>query len=162
MLKKLDSPYEGRRSTNWLKVKKWDSDRCRVVGYTPGEGRRSDVFGALILAKADDNGKLKYVGKVGSGFNDIELHQLFKILSEGRGGEPVFEFWVGEKYIPVDVSLEVTVKYFETTRDGVFRFPSLLKDKVGRNMIHLESTIRGTPPKVMDLKALLENARRKK
>ena len=161
-MKKMDSPYENRRSTNWLKIKSWDSDKCKVVGYTPGEGKRADVFGSLILVKAGDDGKLKYVGKVGSGFSDIELHQLFKILSEGRGGEPVFEPWVGEKYIPVDVSLEVTVKYFETTKTGVFRFPSLLKDKAGRNMIHLKSTIRGAPPKIMDLKTLLENARRKK
>ena len=48
--KRADSRYEpGRRSRNWLKVKTQGRQELVIVGYTKGQGRRSDGFGALVL-----------------------------------------------------------------------------------------------------------------
>lgn len=155
IVKRLGSRYErSRRSPSWLKVKRWYSERTCVVGYTEGTGRRAKFFGSLILAKPDDQGFLRYCGKVGSGFDDSELRRIFKILREHEVEEILVE--TPDPHQPVRVDLEVTVKFYETTIDGVFRFPSVLKDSRGVNQIHYgDATIQGRP-KPRDLKSLLE------
>jgi bifunctional non-homologous end joining protein LigD len=74
--KDLASTYVGKRSRSWLKVKIHQEDEFVIVGYTPPEGTR-EYFGALLLGAYND-GKLRYVGKVGTGFNQNTLAVLFK------------------------------------------------------------------------------------
>ncbi|GII98186.1 ATP-dependent DNA ligase LigD ligase module /ATP-dependent DNA ligase LigD phosphoesterase module /ATP-dependent DNA ligase LigD polymerase module [Sediminihabitans luteus] len=70
--KRLDSTYvAGRRSRSWLKVKHVRAQEAVVVGWRPGHGARSHLLGSLLLAVPDDGG-LRYVGRVGSGFTDRE------------------------------------------------------------------------------------------
>jgi bifunctional non-homologous end joining protein LigD len=79
--KELSSPYVGKRSRFWLKVKVHQEDEFLIVGYTPPEGSRKH-FGALLLG-AYDHGRLHYVGKVGTGFDRktlAALHQQFQPL----------------------------------------------------------------------------------
>lgn len=152
--KRLGSRYERRRSRSWLKVRRWIPERVRVVGYTEGTGKRAAFFGSLILAKPDDEGFLVYCGKVGSGFTDAEVKQVYRMLSAREVDQNLVT--TPEKHQPVNVNMEVAVKYYEATKAGVFRFPSLLKDDRGRNQIFLNSqTIQGTP-RPMDLKSLLQ------
>jgi len=158
IMKRHGSRYENRRSNSWLKVKKWDQERCLVVGYTPGEGKRAGRFGALILAKKGDDGRLLYVGKVGSGFNDQEITRIYDVLRRSHIDGAAFASRVNEPYQPVDVPLEVTVKYFEVTEQGVFRMPSLMKE-FGRNMIHYDRTIVAKAPKQMSMKEMLDSVR---
>ena len=70
------SPYVEKRSTKWLKVKVHQEEEFLIVGYTPPEGSRSG-FGALLLG-ANDRGRLRYVGKVGTGFSERSLATLFR------------------------------------------------------------------------------------
>lgn len=78
MAKKRDSPYEpGRRSGNWLKIKKLMSCDCVIFGYTKGGGSKGETFGALILGLYD-KGKPVYVGKVGTGFSQTDIDSLMK------------------------------------------------------------------------------------
>lgn len=67
--KRTASRYEtGRRSRSWLKVKVvFDADVI-IVGWTRGEGRRRGGIGSLVMAVYDD-GRLRYVGNVGTGFD---------------------------------------------------------------------------------------------
>lgn len=67
----------GRRSSNWLKWKISNEDTALVIGYTKGEGDRSELLGALHLAKRED-GELVYYGKVGTGFTHQKLKQIDK------------------------------------------------------------------------------------
>src|SRR5262249_3943192 len=60
------SPYIEARSNKWLKVKVVQEEEFLIVGYTEPAGARSH-FGALLLG-AYDKGKLRYTGKVGTGF----------------------------------------------------------------------------------------------
>lgn len=156
ILKKLGSPYVRTRSPNWLKVKKWYHERCLVVGYTEGTGKREKLWGSLVLAQADQRGYLKYVGQVGSGFNDAEIKHIYNLLREAEiDNQPVD---AGEPYTPVNLDLEVTVKFYEMSKNNVFRFPSMLKDAQGNNMIHYGRTIQGMP-RQMSLKDLLSGAK---
>lgn len=165
VLKALASPYLGKRSRLWLKVKKWYQELCRVVGYTEGTGKRDNLFGSLILAKPDDLGRLVYCGKVGTGFSDAEVKHIAGLLktAEIETGLITARNASGKAiiYTPVDIPLEVTVKFFETSKNGVFRFPSLFKEN-GRNLIHYNSdTIQAHPGQQTDLKLLLERIAKK-
>lgn len=74
--KDLSSPYLEGRSRFWLKVKVHREDEFVIGGFTKPTGSRSH-FGALLLG-AYDRGKLRFVGKVGTGFNEQTLAMLFK------------------------------------------------------------------------------------
>lgn len=74
--KDLSSPYVEKRSKFWLKVKVRQEDEFIIAGFTPPEGSRR-YFGALLLG-AYDKGKLRYVGKVGTGFDEQTLASLYK------------------------------------------------------------------------------------
>jgi DNA ligase D-like protein (predicted polymerase)/DNA ligase D-like protein (predicted ligase)/DNA ligase D-like protein (predicted 3'-phosphoesterase) len=58
----------GKRSDSWLKIKSRQTMECVIIGYTQGKGDRQAGFGALHLAQAGPGG-LRYIGKVGTGFN---------------------------------------------------------------------------------------------
>ena len=81
MAKKASSRYEvGRRSRNWLKVKEGlPRQEFVVAGYTKGRGRRAGSFGSLVLAvrEGDD---LRWVGNVGTGFDEAEIERLLSRL----------------------------------------------------------------------------------
>jgi bifunctional non-homologous end joining protein LigD len=70
------SPYVGKRSKSWLKVKVHQEDEFVIAGYTAPEGARQH-FGALLLG-AYQGGKLHYVGKVGTGFDAKTLAGLYR------------------------------------------------------------------------------------
>jgi len=74
--KDLSSPYVEKRSRFWLKVKVHQEDEFIIVGYTAPEGSRK-YFGALLLG-AYERGKLRYVGKVGTGFDQMTLAALYR------------------------------------------------------------------------------------
>jgi len=74
--KDLASRYVGKRSKSWLKVKVHQEDEFVIVGFTAPEGSRQH-FGALLLGVYED-GTLRYVGKVGTGFDRKTLAALYK------------------------------------------------------------------------------------
>jgi bifunctional non-homologous end joining protein LigD len=74
--KDLSSRYFEGRSTSWLKVKVHQEDEFVIGGYTKPDGARK-YFGALLLGAYQD-GKLHFVGKVGTGFDEDSLGALYK------------------------------------------------------------------------------------
>jgi bifunctional non-homologous end joining protein LigD len=73
MAKRRDSPYlAGKRSGSWLKIKSTATAEFVVGGYTKGKGARA-ALGALLLGLPEGRGKLRYVGHVGTGFDDATL-----------------------------------------------------------------------------------------
>lgn len=80
--KKLGSPYEGgRRSRNWLKVKTVREADFVVAGWSEGRGRRAGTIGSLVLGAFQD-GVLRYVGSVGTGFDRALLSAVLSRLHE--------------------------------------------------------------------------------
>ena len=89
MLKVLDAQYRaGSRGSNWLKLKReyqndlGDSLDLVVVGAFFGRGRRTGKYGTLLLSTYNsENDSFPTICKVGTGFTDENLDQLFQILS---------------------------------------------------------------------------------
>jgi DNA ligase-1 len=76
VIKNLYSPYEpGKRSDQWLKIKKGDTVDVYIIGATKSTG--SIPFGALLMEKDG-----KYFGKVGTGFSDQDRKDILKLLEE--------------------------------------------------------------------------------
>ena len=89
MLKTPSAPYRaGTRGSNWLKLKReyrnelGDSFDLIVIGAYFGRGRRTGLYGTLLLATYNpENDNLPSICKVGTGFTDESLDQLYQILS---------------------------------------------------------------------------------
>ncbi|WP_414487591.1 DNA ligase D [Stenotrophomonas maltophilia] len=76
--KQVDAPYVNVRARSWVKVKHEDTDEFLIVGHTAPKGSRVG-FGSLLLATPDKDG-LRYVGRVGTGFDDDSLRALARTL----------------------------------------------------------------------------------
>ncbi|WP_369935381.1 non-homologous end-joining DNA ligase [Xanthomonas tesorieronis] len=76
--KRADARYHGGRGGDWVKTKHENSDDFVIVGYTDPKGARSG-FGSLLLAQRSDGG-LRYVGRVGTGFDASGLRRLLAQL----------------------------------------------------------------------------------
>ncbi|HEU0215482.1 MAG TPA: non-homologous end-joining DNA ligase, partial [Stellaceae bacterium] len=81
MSKRRDKPYEPGRGRSWLKVKVRNRDEFIVLGFTDPEGSR-EGFGSLLLGYYDPEGRLRYAGRVGSGFGHEQLRRLHARLKE--------------------------------------------------------------------------------
>ena len=126
ILKDVSSPYEaGARSRAWLKVKIRAEDELVIGGYTPPAGSRSH-FGALLVG-AWDGDRLRYAGKVGTGFTDRSLADLMRrfrplVRPTSPFAEPVPErqaTWLAP-------DLVTQLAFTEWTRDGKLRHPVFL------------------------------------
>jgi len=123
--KKLDSLYEpGRRSPCWLKVKNVRREDVVVGGWVPGAGKRTDRIGALLVG-VEQEGALRYAGRVGTGFTEAELDRLSEVLQR-RADSP---FAAGTAKPPrgsvfVEPTRVAEVEFTEWTSDGMLRHPS--------------------------------------
>lgn len=133
--KRLSSTYEaGRRSNHWRKVKLVRHDEFVVGGFTEGTGRRRSTFGALLLGAHDRDGRLAYVGSVGTGLSDAELTGLRAELDSmvAATGDP---FEAGPDRPPatfVRPHIVVEVAYAGWTRDQALRHPSYMGVRIDR------------------------------
>lgn len=124
--KQRGSLYEpGERSRIWRKVKVRGESEFVIGGYTPPRGARSD-FGALLVGMFDGP-KLRYVGKVGTGYTQDTLRDLGAKLRERQTDRPPFDpaprmrdaTWVRP-------DLVAQLAYQEWTADGKLRQPAFL------------------------------------
>src|SRR5690606_32890289 len=72
--KRIDSGYRSGRSGDWIKAKHEQGDEFVIVGYTEPKGARSG-FGSLLMATRDGGG-LRYVGRVGTGYDAEALRAI--------------------------------------------------------------------------------------
>jgi bifunctional non-homologous end joining protein LigD len=93
--KRLDSRYlPGRRSRAWLKIKNTLGQELVIGGWLPGRGRRAGTLGALLVGYHDEGAqgdRLRYAGRVGSGFTDDELERLMTQLEPLHATQSPFE-----------------------------------------------------------------------
>jgi bifunctional non-homologous end joining protein LigD len=149
--KRAASPYlPGRRSRDWVKVKTHGRQEFVIGGYTRGEGRRADSFGSLLLGVYDEGAtKLRYVGNVGTGFNDREIKRLLSLLRPLETSEPAFDPVPKPPRVKkgdirwVEPKLVAEVEFVEWTHDGRLRAPSyqgLREDKTPQE-VHVEEPL---------------------
>ena len=127
--KRRDSIYQERRSRDWVKIKAQLEGEFVVGGWTDPRGSRKG-FGALLLG-AHHDGKLRYVGSVGTGFNHKTLAALHaRLLRMSRKASPFdTPVDVREQAHWVKPELVVQVRYTELTRDLQLRHPAYLGDR---------------------------------
>ena len=133
--KRVDARYRGGRGQDWIKVKHEDGDEFVVVGYTAPKGARGH-FGSLLLARPGQDG-LSYVGRVGSGFGDAMLRDLFKRMRPLETAGPTVELPAHIPLRPRNVQwlqprLVVEVAFRGWAKEGLLRqasFRGLREDK---------------------------------
>ncbi|HLF69821.1 MAG TPA: non-homologous end-joining DNA ligase [Actinomycetota bacterium] len=123
--KRRSSRYlPGTRSKEWFKVKTSRSIDCVIGGWKPSAGHRDEVVGSLLVGAYDDSG-LRYLGSVGTGFDEKTRHELTSLLRAIGSVQNPFS----EKIDPgavnfVEPQLVCTVEYRELTRAKKLRAPS--------------------------------------
>jgi bifunctional non-homologous end joining protein LigD len=129
--KRVNSPYQAGRGGGWLKIKCPRVGQFVIGGWTEPGGSRTH-FGALLAGQYEAPGVLRFVGRVGTGFDDERLRTIAAKLRERaidaspfrrrREGEPVIP--AGAHFCKPELVCEV--RFTEWTEDGVLRNPSFL------------------------------------
>lgn len=119
----------GRRSPSWLKLKHTRMQEAVIVGIRPGKGDRESTLGSLLLAVPDrplggGPPRLRYIGRVGTGFTERILRDLLTRLEPLRVADAPLEgvpapdssdaLWVRPEVVG-------EVEFANWTPDGVLR-----------------------------------------
>ncbi|HBP89630.1 MAG: DNA ligase D [Nitrospira sp.] len=127
--KQAMSPYRQARSKHWVKVKCQQRQELVIGGYTNPAGSRK-YFGALLLGYYDEQGRLHYAGRVGTGFSDQRLARIYALLVKRQQARPPFFRLPFDRDLKkahwVRPELVAEVEFFEWTREGVLRHPAFI------------------------------------
>lgn len=138
--KRADLPYRSGRSRSWLKIKCEQRQEFVIGGFTEPAGSRRG-FGALLVGYYDEH-RLRYAGKVGTGFSEATLRQLHRILGDRErprspfADPPTKSEVRGVHWVEPDLVAEV--RFAEWTKEGILRQPSfqgLRTDKSAREIV---------------------------
>ena len=146
--KRVHGRHVGRRTRDWRKVKCVEREEAVVGGFSEPSGSRTGL-GALLLGQRFE-GRLRYVGKVGTGFDERTLRALRRRLSaleidaspfEGapRGAAARGVHWVRPEMV-------VEVTFAERTRDGKLRHPvfvGIREDKPATEVVPERAPVAG-------------------
>ena len=123
--KKRTSPYlPGRRVPFWVKVKNVQRVVLTIGGWLPGEGRRSDRFGAVVVGERLDDGTLRYAGRVGSGFDEAQLTDMrARLAALERPSSPFTGRQPPKETRYVAPVLRCDVEFLEWSRTRTLRAP---------------------------------------
>jgi bifunctional non-homologous end joining protein LigD len=136
--KRAGSKYDSKRSGAWIKIKLYQQGSFVIGGYTQPAGERKHM-GALLVG-VNENGKLKFAGRVGTGFSEkvlkilsLELNKIavkscpfFNLPATGRGLDSGLTVAEMRRCIWVKPSMVCEVKFTEWTRDDRLRQPVFL------------------------------------
>lgn len=137
--KRASSTYRSARSRDWLKFKCVAEQELVIGGFTAPKGSRTD-FGALLVGYYED-GRLRYAGKVGTGFDQRTLRELGSRMrglerSEAPFADDVKPRPAGVRWVRPELVAQVA--FAEWTRDGRLRQPRYLglrQDKPARDVV---------------------------
>ncbi|MEO7774531.1 MAG: DNA ligase D [Steroidobacteraceae bacterium] len=137
--KRAASTYNSRRSPDWIKLKCSNRQEFVIGGWTDPKGGRAGL-GALLVGVHDKQGKLKYAGKVGTGFDDKMLLGLRRKLEAIATPRSPFTSRTADARSAhwVKPTLLAEVVFSEWTQDGHLRHPvfqSLRTDKPATGII---------------------------
>lgn len=121
---------EGIRSKDWFKIKNTKTQDCVIIGYTKGEGARVHHFGSLVLAVyCQLEKKLRFVGHVGTGFDDETLDFVYsKLRNNVKDFMPVDKLpYINRKINWLNPVLVAEIKFADWTNDKILRAPVFLR-----------------------------------
>jgi bifunctional non-homologous end joining protein LigD len=143
--KRAGSRYDSKRSGAWVKIKNYERGSFVIGGYTQPGGERKHM-GALLVG-VYEKGKLKFAGRVGTGFSEKLLKSLsaeldkiavkdcpfFNLPATGRGLDPGLTVAEMKRCVWVKPSMVCEVKFAEWTRDDRLRQPVFLGIREDKN-----------------------------
>jgi bifunctional non-homologous end joining protein LigD len=124
--KRADSPYRSGRTKSWLKIKCTNRQEFVILGWSESD-KKGRGFRALLLGVQED-GKLRYAGKVGTGFSNQVQHDLLERFAKISAAKPAAAVpraeargahWLKPKLV-------AEVAFAEFTSEGVVRHASFL------------------------------------
>jgi bifunctional non-homologous end joining protein LigD len=148
--KRAGSKYDSHRSGAWIKIKLYQQGSFVIGGYTQPAGERKHM-GALLVGVYED-GKLKFAGRVGTGFSEKLLRSLseelnkiavkacpfFNLPATGHGLDPGLTVAEMKRCVWVKPAMVCEVKFTEWTRDDRLRQPVFLgirEDKDAKEVV---------------------------
>lgn len=131
MAKRLDSAYlPGQRSEKWLKLRNRPRQEFVVGGWSEGEGSRNGTVGSLFVGyypeRGGGDGKLRFIGRVGSGLRNADLEFLEEQIEKLAAKKDPF-LSVPKEYEPwhrLKPKLVIEAEFNGLAREGVLRQPS--------------------------------------
>lgn len=148
--KDAQAPYTGGRSGAWLKVKCTASDEFAILAYTAGQGARA-ALGSLLLGSPAGGERWRYMGRVGTGFNERTIADLLGRLERRARPPPLLNppsraqlryatpLWVAPRCV-------VEVEFRGYTEDGLLRQASLKGVRPDRSIDSLKPRQRDHAP----------------
>ncbi|MGB7978485.1 MAG: non-homologous end-joining DNA ligase [Chlamydiales bacterium] len=136
--KRAESPYQSRRSHDWLKIKTKQRQEVVIGGFTEPKGTRKK-FGALLIG-VYRRGKLQYIGRVGGGFDRQLLSDIHASLRKVASSACPFaeEPHPNTAVTWVKPKLVCEVEFTEWTDDGKLRHPifkGMRYDKAAKKVV---------------------------
>jgi bifunctional non-homologous end joining protein LigD len=145
------APYHsGRRTPAWRKLKLLKQQEFVIGGWTEPRETRA-FFGALLVGYYDAEGRLRWAGSVGTGFDQEELQRVAALLKSRAATTSPFadKFKTAERAHWVRPDLVAEVRFTEWTSDGLLRQPVYLgtrADKDARDVRREEPIARPAAP----------------
>jgi bifunctional non-homologous end joining protein LigD len=148
--KRSNAPYRSGRTDNFVKTKCHGRQEFIVVGYTPAASLPKAI-GALTVA-VQENGELRYAGRVGTGYTQKLARELFKRLEPLRAERRPVELPADERrrdVIWVKPELVVEAEFAGVTHGGVLRqasFKGIRDDKSAKEVVREVPALRAANP----------------
>ncbi|MBV8807291.1 MAG: DNA ligase D [Acidobacteriaceae bacterium] len=132
------SAYEHTRSRCWQKIKVQNEQEFVIAGFTKGE---REYFGSLVLG-VQENGKLRHVGQVGTGFDQKKMKAIYDRLRPliiKANPFPDKPRIADVTWVQPEIVCEI--RFHEWTKDGMLRAPvfiGLREDKEPQEVVREE------------------------
>lgn len=157
--------HPGRRSELWLKIKSTMMQEAVICGFTDPQGGRK-YFGSILLGLYE-NGKLRYIGNCGTGFNDASLRELNEkfslyITDKSPFPNPPKLSWAKGKPTWLKPELVAKIKFMEWSNEGIMRAPVFMGLREDKNAVEVINETTESVENVRGKKSLQEDSNKEK
>src|SRR5688572_14231840 len=149
--KEAGAVYVSGRAKSWIKLKCRPRQDFVIGGYTAPGGSRTG-FGALLVGYYDAQEKLRFAGKVGTGFDEDRLQTLTRRLTALKRADAPFVDAPKERGVTwVRPQLVAEIAYTERTKEGILRQASFmgLRQDLPAKAVHEEKPQPAPAPNVV-------------
>jgi ATP-dependent DNA ligase len=135
VLKRYSAVYqEGKRSADWLKVKRQETHDCFIIGLMKGEGKYADTFGSLVLGQFDEQGFLVQCGACSGFSDDIRRYLYDAVMAQPEACVfPVTKRTEYHYVRRVAPKIVVEVECMERYDTGAMRHPRFLRIRTDKD-----------------------------